>query len=77
MLEKNNWKLVEIVEEISHLISYFNKTFNVLSTTDLIFFAFQVANRQNTFFKEEVRNILLARFNTKCLFLKLKFLTEL
>ena len=44
---------------------------------DLIFLEFQEANQQNTFFKEEVRNTLLAPFNTKCLFLKLKFLNEL
>ena len=63
--------------EISHLISHIIEIFNTLSTKDLIFLEFQEANQQNAFFKEAVRNTLLAPFNTKCLFLKLKFLTEL
>ena len=66
-----------MLEEISHLISHFNDIFNTLSTKDLAFLEFQEANQQNTFFKEEVRNTQLAPFNTKCLFLKLKFLAEL
>ena len=62
-----------MLEEISHLISHFNEIFNTLSPKDLIFLEFQDANQQNTFFKEEVRNTVLAPFNTKCLFRKLKF----
>ena len=66
-----------MIEEISHLIFHFHEIFNTLSTKDVVFLEFQEANQQNTFFKEEVRNTLLAPFNTKCLFLKLKLLTEL
>ena len=50
---------------------------NALSTTDLIFVKLQEANQQNTFFEGKVKNTPLARLNAKCLFLKLKFLTEL
>ena len=63
--------------EISHLISHIIEIFNTLSTKDLIFLEYQEANQQNAFFKEAVRNTLLAPSNTKYLFLKLKFLTEL
>ena len=55
-----------MLEEISHLISHFNEIFNTLSTKDLVFLEFQEANQQNNFFQEEVRNTLLAPFNTKC-----------
>ena len=48
----------------------------LLMVLDFIFVKLQEANQQNTFFEGEVRNILLAPFNAKCLFLKLKFLTE-
>ena len=54
-----------MLEEISHLISHFNEIFNALSTKDLIFIEVQETNQQNTFFKEEVTNALLAPFNTK------------
>ena len=66
-----------MLEDISHLISHLHEIFNALSSTDLIFLEFQEANQQKIFFKEEVRNTPLAPFNTKCLFLKLKFVTEL
>ena len=54
-----------------------NQIFYTLNSTDLIFVEFQQASQQDTFFKTEERNNLLAPVNTKWLLLKFKFLTEL